>query len=150
MIYVYKNSAGETREIVASMKNPPPEVLILNSDGSYLGCNTFQIDDPAVYRRDYSNGGSLPMISTTPDGAVNHAHRKGKLPVSGTLPRAYETDPRTGLQRVAGEPVIRNGRRVRLLKSGAYATMDGRRIVDSNHAADLHCAETGYQRARDE
>lgn len=35
MIYVYKNAAGETREIHASMKNPPPERVMFRDDGGW-------------------------------------------------------------------------------------------------------------------
>lgn len=32
MIYVYQNNKGETREISASMKNPPPERVLFRSE----------------------------------------------------------------------------------------------------------------------
>lgn len=75
-----------------------------------------------------------------PGGAVNHEfqRREGKLPVSLTLPRAS-----------GGRIVNRFGQTVREIKPGLYATMEGKRIVDSSSAADRHAADCGYVRFRD-
>ena len=55
------------------------------------------------------------------------------IPISRSLPKTKEQ----------GEVVNRHGHTVRKLKNGHYATMDGRRIVDSTEARKVHLAETG-------
>lgn len=64
-----------------------------------------------------------------PDGAVKY----DGLPISRSMPKTAEK----------GEVVNRHGHTVRRLKNGHYATMDGRRIVDSTAARKAHLAETG-------
>lgn len=80
----------------------------------------------------------LPNICVRSGGGVEHPHQKNHLPTSVVLPRA------TG-----GNIVNRGGTSVREIKPGLYATMDGKRIVDSNRAADRHAADCGYVRSRD-
>lgn len=147
MIYVYKNSAGETREIQASMKNPPPEVVMFYhpyEPTKWTGLSEqeeagFLADNPSIFRRDYSNGGVLPQIDMKPGGEVNHPHQKGKPPTSCQLPYAE-----------GGKIVNRFGHQCREIKPGLYATMEGRRIIDSKSAGDRHAADCGYVRTRDE
>lgn len=143
--YVYKNSAGETREIVASMKNPPPEYVYFPDESDIWlpqdeksGARNYldRFWHRFHFRRDYSN--SLPMVNVALGGGVEHPHQKNRLPTSVVLPRA------TG-----GNIVNRGGTNVREIKPGLYATMDGKRIVDSNRSADRHAADCGYVRSRD-
>ena len=136
MIYEYENALGERREIVASMKNPPPEVVLFYGDEptKYLKCITHpsEIYGRDIFRRVYT----VPQIGRIdPGGAVTH---KGSLPYSRTLPPTEEK----------GEIVNRSGHSVRRLKCGAYATMEGRRIIDSKEAGDRHASDAGFVRVK--
>lgn len=143
-VYEYRNSAGETREIVASMKNPPPERLFFkagtNDQKHHLRWTGWYdagaLDRPDVFTRVYS----LPEIGRIdPGGEVKHAHQQGKPPTSVQLPRA-----------AGGMIVNRNGHQVQEIKPGLYADMQGRRIVDSKESGDRHAADCGYVRTRED
>lgn len=137
-IYQYRNSMNELREVVASMKNPPPEWMLLK-DGQLVpqgesqpmrqtGPGDFEFG-PDIFRRVYTN----PAVSVSRGSEVSHAAQD--------IPQASRSLPRTHEQ---GEIVSRFGQSVRKLANGAYATLDGRRIVDSDKARDAHCKETGF------
>lgn len=133
--YLYENANGEQREIVASMKNPPPEVVHFRPDGSFIDAHcvqwhSFDKDERPgdIFRRVYTN----PAVQISRGAAVAH--------VGQDIPQASRSLPPTHEQ---GEIVNRFGTSVRRLASGHYATMDGRRIVDSAKARDAHLKETG-------
>lgn len=148
MIYEYENGLGERREIVASMKNPPPEEIYLDGNGNWHPRNKATEREHAMtsphnqqsvrgfYRRVYT----VPQIGRIDNGGgVNHEFQRaeGKLPVSCTLPLAD-----------GGKIVTRFGKKVREVAPGLYANMKGQRIVDSKSSADRHAAACGYEREK--
>lgn len=135
MIYVYENASGERREIVASMKNPPPEfihpALPDDTGQAWMECKSHGPMCPDVFRRVYES----PNIVTKDAGAVNYPGQK--LPVSRSLP----SDPREG------QCATLDGHAVRRHADGSYTTFapgnptkDKRPIVrsrtDLKHFAD--------------
>lgn len=54
MVYEYKNEAGEVREIVASIKNPPPERVVFDSDGNWRNADLAGVSGD-VFTRVYGN-----------------------------------------------------------------------------------------------
>lgn len=139
MIYVYENAAGERREIVASMKNPPPEEMLMHPDLPPHWPLTQEESRRIVFppgtfewfRRVYES----PAIVTKDAGPVNYPGQK--LPVSRSLP----SDPREG------QCATLDGHTVRRHADGSYTTFapgnptkDKRPIVrsrtDLKHFAD--------------
>lgn len=52
MIYLYQNAAGETREISASMKNPPPEWVTFGPGEAWTQAVA---NDPLAFTRVYGD-----------------------------------------------------------------------------------------------
>lgn len=131
-IYEFENRAGEKRAIVASMKNNPPMCVEFTGPGND-DWKPAEEDGPHCWYRVIRLGGAR----VDPGGSIDWGSQK--LPVSMTMPLTTEK----------GEVVTRFGQQVRKLKNGHYATMNGRRIVDSAAARDAHAAETGMIVSRD-
>jgi hypothetical protein len=135
--YEYENAAGERREIVAPMKDAPPQYVWFDAKGDHHAFEglaaryektEFEAGEFDVYWRVIS----MPAIAIGKGSEVFHAHQP--------IPQASISLPRTQEQ---GEVVSRHGHLVRRLKNGAHATMDGRRICDTRKARDAHLKETG-------
>lgn len=132
MIVEYQNSKGDVRQILVATMAEAPEWATFNPDGDAQRADA---NDPLAYRRVIS-ATQRPITSRANDAV---AHRTETLPVSYALPRTREK----------GEVVNRWGHQVRKLKNGAYADMNGRRIVANREDAARHSAETGYTRQTD-
>lgn len=94
-----------------------------------------RIDAGETWKGTPKGTGEFQIGRIDPGGAVTH---KGPLPYSRTLPPTEEK----------GEIVNRSGHTVRRLKCGAYATMEGRRIIDSKEAGDRHASDAGFVRVK--
>lgn len=132
-LYDFANNRGTVREIRASIHETLPEAIVFLGKGQAWRPAT--ADDPTarVFRREYAT----PLTSRVlPGHDVRYAHEK--LPVSMSLPRTREK----------GRVVSRYGHKVRQLSSGAFATLDGRRIVSDRRSAEAHARDTGYTRDR--
>lgn len=133
MIFDYRNEqTGEVRQVQASSADKLPEWVSFDPDGTAREAHA---NDPLAFRRII--GGVQAVRVSRRNDAVSHQNQA--LPVSYALPKTME----------AGEVVNRWGHPVRKLKNGAYADMNGRRIVDSADAASRHAAETGFSRVHD-
>ena len=117
MIYTFYNDIGEVREVVASMKNPPPMEEVI---------------DDIRWVRFYE----IPNVVVKHDGSVKPLGN-GQLPVSRSLPRADKHD-------IIGKTDY-NGHVVCELKGGGYCNEVGQRIIDSKAARDRHAKSTGYE-----
>lgn len=131
-LYEFENSKGEKRAIVTSMKNNPPLCVEFTGPGNDDWKPAEEDGEHCWYRVHRLAGARVD-----PGGAIDWG--SGKLPVSMTMPLTTEK----------GRVVTRFGQQVRELKNGAYATMEGRRIVDSSRSRDAHARETGMIVSRD-
>ena len=140
MIYVYENAAGERREVVASMKSPPPECIgIENPDDP----TSFWVDwmstvpkgipgawdERKKFRRVYGESISVAV----PKGEGVH-HPGQKIPCSESLP----DDPRVG------KPDVLYGQQVRRHEDGTYSSLDWRPICHNADAMKRHTERTGH------
>lgn len=123
--YLYRNADNDERTIHARMTSPPPETVTFCPDGSWCASTPGTLGE---YRRVYVCAGAVVKV----DASVNHADQD--------IPQASRSLAKTAEQ---GTVVNRFGRSVRELSNGHYATLDGRRIVDSPAARDAHMKETG-------
>lgn len=146
--YEYTNQAGERREIVASMKAPPPERVMFKASGEWMPVPTLNgvempyreslaTASPAleVWTRVYAVG----LQVAVPDHAVNHHG----LPVSKSLPRRKVRLPDGSW---AGKPDKLAGHDVLRHKDGGYTTMNGQPIVTNRADAARETARTGMPR----
>lgn len=142
-IYRYRNGAGEERDIVGSMKDPPPEILVIFDDGTYMPPDELKFkddndprleeiksksNDERVFKRVYGNTHLMK-----PPNFVVEPNKDG-LPVSVASPR-----------RKGGEIVKRGKHTVREHKDGTHTTIHGQPIIDSNEAARRNAKRTGLE-----
>ena len=114
-LYEYENrGTGERREVVASMKHPPTEVLI---------------EDGVAWHRVWT----LPKVIVHDAGGVRH---KGQtLPLSNTLP---ERDTSLGKpDKIDGHDVVR-------YKDGSVTDPSGAWVIRDKADAKRACEITGY------
>lgn len=140
MIYEYANAAGERREIVASMKEPPPEILC-SADGRLFADNgvteeqcraylEYGGDPAAIFRRVYT-AGQPPIVKKY---GVEYAGQA--LPVSRALP----------LDLTPGTVENRGGHTVLKHADGGYTDLKGRRIVANKQDVERAEVSTGMKR----
>lgn len=142
-VYQYRNAEGQDREIVAPMKTPPPEELVIFDDGTWMDMSVpvhFEDGDPRydelknktndqrIFRRVYGAG----LEISTPNFVPN-ANKDG-MPVSHAAPR-----------RKGGEVVKRGGQMVREHKDGSLTNMKGQPIITSNNEARETARRTGME-----
>lgn len=144
MIYTYANAAGERREIVASMKEPPPEVVEFFPDGSWKDAKAGEFNGQPVYGH-VSIGSAMPLFHRVYEAPPVHVHgnrgavdyKNGKPPVSRFLPL-----------KAGGVPEQWGNMTVRNHGGGIYTDSMGRRIVRNESDAKRHEADTGLVRVK--
>jgi len=116
-IYRFYNDAGDCREVVASMKAPPP------MEETVDGVRWIRMIE-------------CPGVTIKSDGSVKPLSN-GQLPVSRSLPRADKSE-------IVGTTKIGN-HVVHELKNGGYCNQVGQRIIDSNRARDRQAKSCGFE-----
>ena len=124
--YLYRNSNGDERTIHARMTSPPPETVAFDPDTGHWQASDGNV--PGTFRRVYT----CASVRASRGSEVNYGDQ--------AIPQASRSLTPTTED---GTVVNRFGRNVRQLSNGHYATLDGRRIVDSPAARDAHMKETG-------
>ena len=114
MIYEYRNhKSGQTREILASMRQPPPERVVFDADGGHAPAAD---DADEVWCRVWS----VPLTTVREYGIIPHG-RHG-LPVSRMLP--LKNDNIVHVQE-------RNGTTIRTHADGTRTDSMGRRLIEN-------------------
>lgn len=138
--YEYKNEAGEVREVVGSMQNPPPEEIIIFASGNWIpvGAVIEGADliaeiaktpkDRRTWTRVYGGGVGVHV----PDLAVRR--KDGGLPVSMAAPR-----------RRGGKLEKRGDHVVRVHDDGIITNTAGQPVVDSNDQCRRVAKATGME-----
>lgn len=127
MRYPYRHPmTGEEREIVCSMRNPPPEEVLIYEDRNWVAAENPDGSrhefDPADERKHLYLRVYLPVASVVKgDDAIVHKGKKGpQHHVSKAMPLEHEP---TTLATLHGSTVRFNQER------GVYSTLGGERIV---------------------
>lgn len=134
--YEYKNCRGETREIFGSMKNMPPDYIIVDRrDDSWQEAAAVNEGHEAadIFARQ-SGGGNIQI--SVPNHAVSY---KGGPPASRSLPRRKVKAPGAKIDKLHGQDVVRH-------RDGGYTTLDGRPIVQNKADARREMRRTGLDR----
>jgi len=138
--YLYRNQAGEEREIIAPMDDPPPESVFIFSDNSWIACCTHTISgkyvsemigthkDCRVWSRVYGAG----LCTNVPDFACKPG--KDGLPVS-----------HASVRRKGGKPEKIGNHTVMVHDDGSMTNTKGQPIIDSNSAAQRNADRTGME-----
>ena len=125
---------GETKDIVASIKNPPALVFKDETDGltwhRVWECGPVVIQNPGKARAGRGSGNGL--MATKQGGAVGY---KG-IPASRSLPRRKTK---------GGTLVNRYGQQVYEFPDGSMTDTKGRPIVDGQESRERELKRAGFQ-----
>jgi len=128
-VYEYKNALGEKREIVASMKTPPPMAVQFLEDGSWVEAT--EPDAEGTFNRVLF----APVVGVR-DGQGGVKYRGQAIPVSQSLP--YDDPDRPAVaDRLDGHPVKRN-------TDGTLRTLDDRPIIRNREDRRRYCEALGF------
>lgn len=128
-VYEFENEAtGQRREVVASMKSPPPEFIYIDREGGWHKVPNLERGAVLLYRRLYGAGLGirLPEYGLTYKGA----------PASRQLPRR---DTKKGqITTLDGHKVVRH-------KDGGYTLPNGQPLIRNKADRDRECSRTGFR-----
>lgn len=140
-MYLYENQAGEQREVVGTMADPPPEFIMIFEDLEWLPVDAIiegkerveelirTPQENRIWQRVYGAGLGISV----PNFAVN-TPKNGGLPISRSSPRRSG-----GVPRKVGKHMVKEH------KDGTVTNMQGQPIIDSNAAAKRNADTTGME-----